>query len=90
MQVRRPVAHTRGSARGLIFFSCVDSVEPVATPIKPAATVMPPNIRATLKDKTITMRNLHLLVFTIRYNRYFLNNISFKQYTIRDGLRYNI
>ena len=49
VQTSRPRAHIRGSARGFIFLYRLDDSAPIPTPIKPAATVIPPKVKATLK-----------------------------------------
>ena len=48
VQLSMPNAQVKGSARGLIFLYLLAISVPKATPIKPAATVIPPNINATL------------------------------------------
>ena len=53
VQTSRPRAHIRGSARGFIFLYRLDDSAPIPTPIKPAATVIPPKVKATLKYKKV-------------------------------------
>lgn len=48
MHIIRPKAQTRGSARGLILLYLLEASAPRATPMNPAATVMPPKMKAIL------------------------------------------
>lgn len=49
VHINRPKAHTRGSARGFILLNRLDASAPKATPMNPAATVMPPKMKAMLE-----------------------------------------
>lgn len=49
VQINRPIAQIIGSALGFIFLYRRDDSAPKPTPRKPAATVIPPNIKETLK-----------------------------------------